>query len=257
MHDTSGGFLGLLADYSLQNFDPQGIWPLTGTDFLVAINGTDMIERRNIFGEKVSDIIDSNFTGNVYGLTVRNQEVFVIESNTVESFYLNGTRIGNARINATVGSCVLNTPRGITVNSAGYILTVATGNDRINVYDVSDSSSTTCVSTNTTLGAIDPIAIIAHSNGKLYVATQGDDAIYEFAGDGTGSGTKIYQPGVATLNNPTALLEMPDGSILIASDGTNNILQIDTAGNPIAVPFMQNAFTGLVLQMALMPGGGE
>lgn len=253
VYDLTGKFIGVIGDFTAQNLSPRGLVPLDFFNFAIALDGTDQIGRMNLFGEFNTHIVNANLTGNLYGLRRRfNGELFVIETNFIESFSSGGSRIGNPRVATTVGACTLNTPRGLFVTSDDRLITVATGNDDINVYDISDPTPA-CVTSNQTMGNTDPISVIAHSNGQIYVATQGDDSIYEFNGDGTGTGTVIFN-NLSVISNPTAIVELPDGTMLVASDLTNSIERIDTAGNRIgSTPFISNAFTGSVGDMMIMP----
>ncbi len=233
MYDINGNFIRVLADYNPSNLAPRGLAALNEFEFLVSYDGTniDGVNRFSILDGEDTYIQDVNLTGNIFQLRRNaNDETYVIETNTIESFDDLGQRISNPRIATTTGSCVLAIPRGMTFNAAGNLIVVGTGNDDILVYDVSDPTTTTCVRANGVFaGTVDPVAVLAHSDGFLYVATQGDDRIYRFAGDGSGAATIIFN-NISFVNNPTALVEMPDGSLLIASDGTSTLVNISTAG---------------------------
>jgi hypothetical protein len=243
MYDIDGNFVRLLADYNPANLAPRGLVALNQFEFLVSYDGAN-IDGVNLFsildGERTF-IQNTNLTGNIFQLRQNaNEETFVIESNTIESFDDLGQRINNPRIATTTGSCVLATPRGLTFNAAGNLIVVGTGNDDILVYDVSDPTATTCVRANGVFaGGVDPVAVLAHSDGFLYVATQGDDRIYRFSGDGSGAATLVFN-NINFINNPTALVEMPDGSLLVASDGTATLVNISTAGLLIGSNYLVN-----------------
>lgn len=257
LYDINGNLINLIADYSLVNFDPDGIAVINDTEFYVALDGIDQIRKMNIFGDVLQTITDTNFTGNLSQMKLIGNDMFLTEGNFIESFNTNGSRIGNPRIGTTIGACVLSTVLALAVTPENYLITVGSGDDDINVYDISDAGNTLCVDSNASLGNVNPAAVIFHSNGSIYVGTQGDDAIYRYSYNNgiIGAGAIIFQPGTTVLNNPTAMAELPDGSIIIASDGTNNIIKIDGDGNLIASPFIQTAFTGQVGQMAIIGGG--
>lgn len=233
LYDINGNFIRVLADYNPSNLAPRGLVPISEFEFLVSYDGTniDGVNRFSILDGQDTYIQDVNLSGNIFQLRKNaNNDTFVIESNVIESFDELGQRINNPRIATTTGSCVLATPRGMTFNAAGNLIVVGTGNDDILVYDVSDPASTSCVQANGVFaGTVDPVAVLAHSDGFLYVATQGDDRIYRFAGDGSGAPTIVFN-NISFVSNPTALVEMPDGSLLVASDGTNTLVNITTAG---------------------------
>ncbi|MCB0349262.1 MAG: hypothetical protein KDD37_10520 [Bdellovibrionales bacterium] len=256
LYDIDGNLISLVADFAILNFDPDGLAVVNDEEFYVTLDGTDQIRKMNLSGEVLQTITNTNFSGNLLKMAKLGEELFATEGNFIESFSTSGSRIGNPRIGTTIGGCVLSTPYAIITTPENYLITVGTGNDRINVYDVSDPGNTLCVDSDATLGNVNPTAILLHSNGDLYIATQTDDAIYRYSySAGTiGAGALLYQPGTTILNNPTEMIELPDGSIIIASDGTNNIIQIDEDGNLLNSAFIQSTFTGQVGQMVIIGG---
>ncbi len=256
MYDINGNFIRSLADYTPANTAPRGLEVLNEFEFLVAYDGAniDGIHRFDIFSGETNFVVDTNLSGNIF--QVRRHEdhgVFVIESNTIESFDDLGARINAPRIATTIGACVLSTPRAMAFTSAGYLAVVGIGNDDLLIYDVTDPANTACVSANGTLaGAVDPVAILAHSDGYLYVATQGDDRIYRFSGDGLGAATVVFNNPAFVLN-PTALTEMPDGTLLIASDGTNSLVNITTAGMLVGSNYLvSDSFTNSISDLIIL-----
>lgn len=258
MYDLDGNFVRVLADYNTANTAPRGLMPLNQFEFLVAYDGTtiDGVWHFSLFDGQRPFVTDTNLTGNIFQLRRHNTYgTFVIESNAIESFDDFGQRINAPRIPTTVGGCVLAIPRGMTFNSAGNLIVVGTGNDDLLVYDVTNPATTVCVRANTSFaGTVDPVAVLAHSDGFLYVATQGDDRIYRFNGDGSGVPTVVFNSAAFVLN-PTALVEMPDGSLLVASDGTNTIVNITTDGQLIGSNYLINdAFTNSISDMIILQG---
>lgn len=258
MYDIRGNFVRVLADYNPANTAPRGLMPLNQFEFLVSYDGTniDGISRFSVLEGERNFVTNTNLSGNIF--QVRRSEdygTFVIETDTIESFDDLGQRVNAPRIPATVGSCVLATPRGMAFNSSGFLVTVGTGNDDLNVYDVSDPMATTCVRANTSFaGTVNPVAVLAHSNGFLYVATQGDDRIYRFNGDGSGVPTVVFNNAAFVLD-PTALVEMPDGSLLVASDGTNTIVNITSDGLLIGSNYLISDFyTNSISDMIILQG---
>lgn len=247
MYDINGNFMRVLHDYNAEGNSPRGIVPLSPVDFLISVEGKDFIARYSLITGMSSYIENANLVGNIFSAAKHDDHgLYVIETNVIEAFDLaSGQRIGNPRIPATVGACTLSTPRGMTFNQDGLLIVTNTGNDDINVYDVSDPTEVTCVRANTTLGNVDPIAVVAHSDGFLYVAAT-DDNIYRFNGDGSGVGTSVFFD-LTRINNPTAIAEMPDGTLLVASDATNSIVNIRTDGTVVTLTtFIQDSFTNLV-----------
>lgn len=256
MYDTDGNLLRVLADYNPANTAPRGLMALNEFEFLVAYDGTnvDGIKSFSLIDGEDTFVTDTNLNGNIFQM--RRHEThgtFVIETNVIESFDDLGQRISAPRIGTTIGSCTLATPRGMTFNADGNLVVVGTGNDDILVYDVTDPANTTCVRANTTFaGAVDPVAVLAHSDGFLYVATQGDDRIYRFNGDGSGTATVVFN-NILFVSNPTALVEMPDGSLLVASDGTNTLVNISTSGVLIGTNYLvSDVYTNSISDMIIL-----
>ncbi|MBY0385645.1 hypothetical protein K2X05_10860 [bacterium] len=256
MYDTPGNLLRVLADYNPANIAPRGLMALNEFEFLVAYDGTnvDGIHRFSLLDGEGTFVTDTNLNGNIFQMRRHDSYgTFVIETNVIEAFDELGQRVGAPRIATTIGACTLNTSRGMTFNSSGYLVVVGNGNDDILVYDVSDPTNTVCVRANTSFaGTVDPVAVLAHSDGFLYVATQGDDRIYRFSGDGSGVGTIVFS-NVSFIDNPTALVEMPDGSLLVASDGTNTLVNITTSGFLIGANYLvSDVYTNSISDMIIL-----
>lgn len=252
-YSLEGVFEKVLYDSTFENRILRGIAVLDPFELAILTETNEAIQKYNLFDGISNFITNGNLTGNLYDLKQNpfTGDLFVTESANIESFDSRGNRIGNPRIAATVGSCAITTQaRGLAINSSGYLIAGSQGNDDINMYNISNSGSTTCVATNQTLGNVDPIAIVAHSDGYIYVAhTNGTDSVLRFNGDLSGSSTTIWTG--TTTTNPTAMIEMPDGSLLLANDGNNNIIRIDTSGNTISDPFIQDGFTTFVQDIAI------
>lgn len=255
MYDIHGNFQRVLHDYVSEGNTPSSLIPMGPLEFLISVEGNDHIDRYSFTQGLTSFTENINLIGNIFAAAKHpDHGLFVVETNNIEAFDLvTSERIGSPSIGTTIGACVLNVPRGVTFNSAGHLVVVNTGNDDINVYDVTDPNAPLCVRANTTLaGAVDPTVVLAHSDGFLYVGSQGDDRIYRFAGDGSGVGTTIFN-NIAIINNPSAIAEMPDGTLLVASDGTNAIVNIRTDGT-IVTPsnFIFDSFTNSVADIIIL-----
>jgi len=255
MYDISGNFLEVLHDYVPENLSPRGLAAIDSRSFVIATDGVDQIHKYTLGSGISPDVTSTALTGNIFQMRRHpSLGTFVIATDTIESFDDNGNRIGAPRIPTTVGGCTLATPRGMAFLSSGYLAVVSTGNDSLNIYDISDPINPLCIASNTTLGNVDPVAVIAHSDGFLYVATQGDDRIYRFAGTGVGAATVVFN-NQGIIDNPTALVEMPDGSILVASDATDSLVRITTAGALVGLTnFISDMFTNSVSDMIILPG---
>lgn len=254
MYDMDGNFIRVVKDYSDDVLTPRGMAALGPLDFFVSLEGKDYIERINLLSDSSTQEITSAYlAGNVYQMRRHPQYGnFVIETSTIESFTDSGERIGNPRIGTTVGSCVLNTPRGLAITADGYLAVVDIGNDDVLIYDVSDATNPVCVTANTSFGNVDPIAILAHSDGYLYIVTNGDDRVYRLNRDGTGVPTIVYN-NINYIRDPTSIVEMPDGTLLVASDFTNTLVRIRTDGTFVgSAPFAYDAFSNYITDMIIL-----
>ncbi len=257
MYDLNGRLVDVVADYTFTNDVPRGIAAFDTFNFMILLDGVDRLQRVSLKGLGPADFADPGLAGTLFQMTFDpiGRRYYAIEGNFIEGFSREGLRIGNPIINTTVGACVLNVPRGVFATNDGRLLSVGTGNDRLSIYNIS-TTTPTCVSTNTSLGAFDPFAIIQHSNGLLYYVDQGNDRVNSLPASGVGAPTIVWATDLTTINNPTAILELPDGTLLVASDLTNSIERITTDGVRVgSTPFIRDAFTGAVSQMMLI--GGE
>lgn len=258
IYSLEGTLEDVIADFTNAGDVPKGIAPYDAFSLAVLLDGVDRIARISLTGVSQPDIVtDANLTGTLYQMVVNptTRYFHAIEGNFIESFTYDGARIGNPYITTTIGGCVLATPRSMIVTSDSRLLVTNTGNNRINVYNVA-AAVPTCVSANSSLGATTPIGIIEHSNGLIYYGSQTDDRINSLPNNATGAPTTVWATNLTVINNPTALLEMPDGTILVASDGTNSIERITTSGTLVGgTSFIRDSFTGFVTQMMLI--GGE
>lgn len=252
-YSLDGVFEKVLYDLTFENRVPRGLAMIDPFTFLISTDTVDGILQYSYFNGVSTWVANANLAGNIYNVAkTSNGDVFVIESNTIESFDSTGNRIGAPRIGTTIGGCTLSTARGMAVTANDILVVGSQANDDILFYDVSNPASTTCAAANGTLGNVDPIAIVAHPDGYVYVAhTGGTDAVLRFNGDGSGASTSVFS-NLTVIANPTSMVALPDGTLLVASDTTNNIVRIDTAGNVLNNPFIQDGFTAYVYSMMIM-----
>lgn len=260
VYDDKGNFKGLLADYTRIGAPIRGITFLDPSHFLISLENIDRIDKLSVFGTTSIFGIDAQFNGTIFDLErASDGNVYVIEGNTIEKFDANGVRYGitaTPYINTTIGTCVLNIPRQLAFNSAGQLLVTNTGNDRINIYNVNGATAGTCASFNTAGGAVDPIGILAHSDGNFYVGNSlaANSQIVRYDPTVTGAPTVIFNTNATIISTPTALAELPDGTILVASDGTDAVVRIDTSGNVLNNPFIKSTYTGSIVDILVVPG---
>ncbi len=264
MYDENGNFLGVVVDYTNIGAPVRGIAVVDLFNFVVSLENVDRLDKVNVFGERSLFASDTNFNGVIFDVErAPDGSFFVIEGNTIERFDKNGVRYNSSAtpyINTTttgLATCTLNTPRKLAMLSNGNLAVTNTGNDIVNVYNISGATAT-CVSINNGSGAFDPVAMLAHSDGSTYVATNlaANSRILRFTGAVTGAATVVWNTNLSIISTPTAMAEMPDGTILVASDGTDTIERIDTSGQVVTTSsFIRNSYTGSVTDIVVV--GGE
>lgn len=239
-YDLNGNFV------SVTNLRKEGVTPrglaLDGHgSVLVSGDTNDSILRIDPQGRKQIFHGSSAFNGSIYDLVAHPylNLIYAIESNRIEVFNKQGLLLSQYRIPTTLGSCTLKSPRGMTINSLGQlVVTNIGGTDNILVYDVTQPVAR-CLSS-TPFGN-NPYGILQHSNGFLYITTQGDDRIYRAYYDGTNP-TPVWNTNTTIINNPSSLVELPNGNLAVASAATDTIEQITTSGERVGVtPFIMDS----------------
>ncbi|MGE3972888.1 MAG: hypothetical protein AB7F59_00025 [Bdellovibrionales bacterium] len=265
MYDENGTLLKVLADYTDLADRPRGLTLWGSFSFLVPIEGTDRIDIVDIFGVRNTWATNAQFTGNIFkSVNDSSGNVYVIETNTIERFLASGERAQQSSatpyIAATLGTCVLSTPRGMAIApTTGYLVVSNTGNDRVNIYNV-NATPATCVSFNSaSYTTADPLPILTHTNGSMYIGTQTADLIRKVSADGVTVST-AWSTSLTVMGDPTAIAELPDTNILVASDLTDSVerFSLDSTGNTLtrvgSGPFIKNAFTTAVTEILVIPG---
>jgi hypothetical protein len=250
MYDLNGRFISIVKDVSAAATILRGMAIFDPLHIIVSTDTPDQLSKLNIFTGEFTDFsANALLTGNIYDVVGLGGEDYVVaESNTIERFSGN-TRIptaGNPYINTTLGACVLSTPRGMAKNSSGHLIVASNVNNRLLRYNVSSTTSS-CIESNASFGANLPIPVVAHSDGNIYFGTQTNDAIYSLpenfvAGD---VATSVLSAN-ASINNPLAMAVLPNGNLLVASDGIDTIIEMTTAGTVVNPSFIKDAFTSTV-----------
>lgn len=236
---TTDGVFVRGGNFRAEAATPRGIIPFSATSVLMSLDTTDSIYEVNIDGTKTLFHGSAQFNGGIYGVAVADSgNVYAVESNRIEVFDSTGVRLGTNLINTTTGSCTLSNPRGITIKSNGELVVVNQGGaDAVLTYDIS-SSSASCVSS-VALGN-NPYDVIEHSDGYLYITTQGDDQVYRTDPDGSNP-VVIWSTDTSIINNPTGLVELENGDLLVASSATDTVERITTAGERVGTtPFIRD-----------------
>ena len=242
-YGLSGEFIRPIVD--LRQYDPltsaQGIAAYDLNSILLSVNGADSVLDIRSSGESKDENYNlfygsSLLNGNLYDIEFNPilNYFYVVESNNIEVFDLNGFRITSALIPQTLGACVLSSPKNISITDDGTLY-VASANSRILKYDVSNATPT-CLDSYTVVSA--PYAVIKHTNGLLYYTATSLDALYSYD-ENTGVELEVFRPGTAVLNDPKALVEMSNGDMLVSASTNDSIERVTEDGTRVgAVPFI-------------------
>lgn len=272
-YDINGNFLDELADLTSPNQRPRGLAAFDPFNIVVALDGSAKILSKNsLFGSYSTLVPSSSISGSLYQIgrhkAGANDYYYAIVGNTIDAFDKTGARVSTTSspvIGTTTGSCVLNGPRGLFIDSDNNRLFVTNGGSTsLLVYDLSTPAAPTCQTASTALGGVSPYGVIKHSNGYLYVTSNISPALnvklWALDGDGTGAATAVYTDASGSvLNMSTAIAELPDGTILIANSGTNQIDRFQVDGLNAATrngttAFIKDVFTTMISAILVIGG---
>ena len=228
---------------------PRGLIQFGNDNLLIALDNTDRIENLNLLDLTTTPFFSGGtLAGNIYDIeTDSNNKILVIESNVIERFDSTATQTTPVYINTNLGSCSLNGPRQLVISNTDQLLTTSYSNHRIQHYDIS-AATPNCLTS--TIVANNPYGLLLHSNGSLYYNTWSDDQIWRANADGT-NGVVVFATNTTLLNNPTAMVELPDGTLLVASSGTDTVEQFDEDGNLLGT-FIRDTQSINITDMAII-----
>ena len=183
---------------------------------------------------------------------VSNHEVRKISVNGVIS-RVAGTGVqGSTGDGGSATSATLNSPQGVTVDSAGNLYVADTGNHKIRLVSALTGNITTLAGTGsaaysgdlgqaTAAGLSAPSGVFWSTSGVLYVADTGNSVIrtiglqsgkiQTFAGNGNaGSNGDGGSAAVAQLQRPQGVAVDSAGNVYIADSGNNRIRVVNASG---------------------------
>jgi len=231
-YDLEGNFLSILADYQAEVNGPRGLVLFDELHALLSLEGDDRLDLVNL-GGGYSNFLQGSLLAGTIGKITKNQagtEVYIIEAaNSIERYSLTGERIpvtGSAFVSGALAPCAAPASlRAIVFNNAGQLIALQSGTTTGFIYTVGSTTASAC----STIAALPTNVndVINHSDGNMYwVGT--NNQVYRASQTMTGS-TSIFN-NVATINVPTAIAELPNGDLLIASDTTDSLEVISTTG---------------------------
>ncbi|MCB0377112.1 MAG: hypothetical protein KDD33_01340 [Bdellovibrionales bacterium] len=249
-YTTDGEFIRG-GNFRAETATPRGLVALDSENVYMSLDTTDSIYQINLDGSKTLFHGSAQFSGTIYDLAIgTNGNVYATENNRIEVFDASGIRLGSDLIDTNTGACTLNSPRGMLVNASGQLVVAnAGGADEILTYDISTSTAT-CVS-HVSFGN-NPYGILLHSDGYLYVTTQGDDRVYRADPDGSNP-VIVWDTDTSIINDPTGIVELPNGDLLVASSATDSIERITTTGERVGTePFIRDVYSLNIADMVII-----
>ncbi len=245
-YDFNGQLIKVITDFRTDGGTPRSSLYFGDGVLLTAQDGPDKIDKYNYKDVNKQIFYGSNYlSGAIYDMVQDSRgNVYVVESNNVEKFDPEGNRepfqTGNAFIQGTIGACTISGGRGLFMTDSDHLIVASYNSGRVIVYDV--STDTPACLTSVSVGA-QVNGVMLHSNGSLYYTRLNTDAIYRANPDGTGSVT-IWAGDTSRINNPADLVELPDGTILVAGISNHQIWRIDEDGNEVGNnPFIADGQT--------------
>ncbi len=162
------------------------------------------------------------------------QDVIILPSGTVlvssagddriAAFAADGTALADF---VSSGSGGLDHPAGMAIHPSGDVLVASRETHSVLRYDGTDGSFIGAFVAAGSGGLIHPFGLTYAPNGNLF-ATSDDDQVLEFDGD-TGDFLRVFvvASNNGGLSHPRGLAFKPDGNLLVASFGTDQVLQYD------------------------------
>ncbi len=255
-YDIDGNYLRHRS-FRAENWTPRGLAMMDSETIIASGEGNDAIYTLDFSLNDELFFGASTLSGNIMRLAYdqTTQLLYVLESNVIEVINSEGIRDTARYINTNTGSCTLSNPADILINADGnLVVSNIGGSDNILVYDISTTPAT-CLSS-VAFGQ-NPYAMLAHSDGYLYVATQTDDQIYRADPDGSNA-TVIWSTDTSIINNPQALAELPNGNILVSGAANDVIEEITTEGDRVGTtPFIEDALSNNIGYIMVIEGSSE
>jgi hypothetical protein len=254
-YDLNGNLLATLADYYAETNGPRGLAIFDSLHFLLSLEGTDRVDLVHMGGGGYLPYLTSSFLTGTIGKLMRHpttNDLFIIEAGTaIERFDLSGTRIpqtGNAFIQGALAPCAAPaTARAMVVNNSGELLVIQSGSTAAFRLTIGPTVASACTVATLTNAAND---LVNHSDGNIYYAGT-NSTIYRASQTLTGSA--VVFNNAATIALPTAMAELPNGNLIIASDTTDSIEVITTSGTYVG-SLIKNIHTQQVHSILVVRG---
>lgn len=185
--------------------------------------------------------------GNLYVADARLHRIIRISSSGVHLVYAGTGEQGYNGDNGPAAQAQLNTPSAVALGGDGTLYIADTGNHRLRgvttggvITTVAGGGASGDSGPALTAFLRSPSGVAVDANGNIYVSDAGDHRVRRIGSDGVirtvaGSGeegdTGDNGPAIiATLERPTALTFLPDGTLLIADEDARRVRALRTDG---------------------------
>jgi uncharacterized protein (TIGR03437 family) len=194
--------------------------------------------------------------GNVYIADTANNRIRKVNTSGIITTVAGSSAVSTGLIGdgGLATSAILNSPRGVMVDSSGNLYIADSGNNRIRKVGTNGIINT--IAGNGTTGTVGmvgdggpainaslsvPVGMALDSSGNLYIADSGDNLIRKVTTNGNissiaGNGESGYSPGdenlaiYAELNEPEGLAVDGSGNVYFSDTGNEVIREVTAAG---------------------------
>jgi uncharacterized protein (TIGR03437 family) len=194
--------------------------------------------------------------GNVYIADTANNRIRKVNTSGIITTVAGSSAVSTGLIGdgGLATSAILNSPRGVMVDSSGTLYIADSGNNRVRKVGTNGIINT--IAGNGTTGTVGmvgdggpainaslsvPVGMALDSSGNLYIADSGDNLIRKVTTNGNissiaGNGESGYSPGdenlaiYAELNEPEGLAVDGSGNVYFSDTGNEVIREVTAAG---------------------------
>ncbi len=194
--------------------------------------------------------------GNVYIADTANNRIRKVNTSGIITTVAGSSAVSTGLIGdgGLATSAILNSPRGVMVDSSGNLYIADSGNNRVRKVGTNGIINT--IAGNGTTGTVGmvgdggpainaslsvPVGMALDSSGNLYIADSGDNLIRKVTTNGNissiaGNGESGYSPGdenlaiYAELNEPEGLAVDGSGNVYFSDTGNEVIREVTAAG---------------------------
>ncbi|PIK16329.1 hypothetical protein [Halobacteriovorax sp. JY17] len=224
LYSSNGTFKRVLYDVENNAEIPYGVgWKHDTLEVMVAVDGSDRVVGISAIDGTVRTIIqNANLTGNIRGVTqLVDGSILVAESNNVEKFTTNGTRI-------TDGfplSGGINGVENVFAKADGGFIVCSRTNDVVRTYEADGTMENTHVSG--IGGTTDGYGCTELADGSIVTAWSGTtDTISVY--DSTFGDLDIAYNDSAILPSPRGVAQLANGNIIAADATYHHLVEIDS-----------------------------